>query len=366
MIKFLSKHFPGRNYPILMVHILYLVAAGAMTYVYFHKIIAPVDFFADEYGGVFRVLNIDAVSTIQFRFLVPLLIGLFYYTIHIPAKALMFFYTVLFIYFTFVAFYRIICIYFENELFNSLLAMLVLYPLSWNLIAINKMFFFTDTSSLFFMMISIYLILTRNFKLLIPVFFLGTINHYSIGFVIPAFLLFNYRSIFKPGIMKLAAVLFFIYTGYFVIAKLLLPELPAERDDGFLLANFERNIQHIRTSPNHLILRDIFFNFGGIHIFTLLFYFSPMWKKIKREYTLYNLTILIFVTMTLTGFGLFSEELRCYVPILPFLLIPAMLFLSQFAPNLMPLRKNVLEDKKKFSMHHVIGDGVMLKPMRKY
>lgn len=355
MIKLLSRNFPGKHYPILMVHILYLVAAVAMSYVYYHKIIVPVDFYTDEYGGVFKVLNLDAVSTIQFRFLVPLLIGMFYYTMDLPPKALMVFYTVIFIYLTFIAYYRIICIYFKKELFNSLLAMLIVYPLSWNLIAINKMFFFTDTSSLFFMIISIYFILTRNYKFLIPIFFLGTINHYSIGFVIPAFLLFNYRSIHNTKVWKLTAVLFFIYTGYFIVAKWLLPELPAERDDGFLLANFERNILHIRTSPNHILLRDIFFNFGGIHIFALLFYFSPMWKKIKREYTLFNLTILIFVTMTLTGFGLFSEELRCYVPILPFLMIPAMLFLSQFAPNLMPLKKEMLAESVSPAKHGLLA-----------
>lgn len=72
MIKLLCKNFPGRQYPILIVHIFYFVAAAAMSFVYYHKIIEPVDFYTDEYGGVFRVLNLDAVSTIQFRFLVPL------------------------------------------------------------------------------------------------------------------------------------------------------------------------------------------------------------------------------------------------------------------------------------------------------
>jgi hypothetical protein len=79
-----------------------------------------------------------------------------------------------------------------------------------------------------------------------------------------------------------------------------------------------------------------------------------MWKKIKNEYTIYNLVILIFVTMTLTGFGLFSEELRCYVPILPFLMIPAMIFLSQFAPDLMPLRPEVLAKKEYTTARHVV------------
>lgn len=354
MINLLTKNFPGRQYPILIVHIMYLLAAAVMSYLYYHKIISPIDLFNDEWGGVFKVLNLDAVSTVQFRFLVPLLIGLFYYTLHLSPHALMWFFTVVFIYFTFLAYYRIICIYFKNELFNSLVAVMIIYPLTWNLIAINKIFSFTDTASVFFMTISIYLVLRRNYKLLIPVFFLGALNHYSIGFIIPVFLLFNYRSIFTSRILKLTAVLFFIYAGYFIIAKLLLPKPPAEKEFGFLLIDFERNFSHLKISPNHILLRDIFFNFGGIHIFALLFYFSPVWKKIKKEYTVYNLAILIFIAMTLTGFGLFSEELRCYVPILPFLMIPAMIFLSQFAPDLMPLRAEVLTNKEYSSASHAI------------
>ena len=354
MINLLTKNFPGRQYPILIVHIMYLLAAAVMSYLYYHKIISPIDLFNDEWGGVFKVLNLDAVSTVQFRFLVPLLIGLFYYTLHLSPYALMWFFTVMFIYFTFLVYYRIICIYFKNELFNSLVAVIIIYPLTWNLIAINNIFSFTDTASVFFMTASIYLILSHNYKLLIPVFFLGALNHYSIGFILPAFLLFNYRTIFTARILKYTSELVFLYAGYFIIAKMLLPELPAERDNGYLLIDFERNFRHIKNSSIHIMLRDIFFNFGGIHIFTFLFYFSPVWKKIKKEYSMYNLTILIFVAMTLTGFGLFSEELRCYVPILPFLMIPAMIFLSQFAPDLLPLSDTVLGKNENTSSAHAV------------
>jgi hypothetical protein len=128
---------------------------------------------------------------------------------------------------------------------------------------------------------------------------------------------------------------------------MLLPELPPSMDDGFLKADFQRTIMLIQNTPIHLLIRDIVFNFGGIHIFALLFYFSPVWKNVKREYTAFNLTILIFILLTLTGFGLYSEELRCYVPILPFLMIPAMLFFSQFGGDLMPVNKSILAEKNE-------------------
>ncbi len=342
MFRLLNKKFPGRQYPILLVHAIYLFASFALTYVYYHKVISFVDLYKNDYGGVFKVLNIEAISTIQFRFFIPLLVGIFSYPLSLPPKAVLFVITMGFTYFTIIVFYRTLCFYFENNLFNSLLALLILYPLSWNLIAVNNIYFFSDISSLFFMMLSIYLILSERFTLLLPVFFLGVTNHYSIGFIIPAFLLFNYKSLFSFRTISYAGAMVILYAGYYIIARMLLPELPPSMDDGFMKVNFHRTMMLLTNTPIHLLIRDILFNFGGIHIFALLFYFSPVWKKIKRNFTAYNLTIILFILLTLTGCGLYSEELRCYITILPFLMIPAMLFFSQFGGNLMPLNKSLL------------------------
>jgi hypothetical protein len=347
IFKFFNISFPGRKNPIVLVHFFYLLAAFAITYVYYHKIISPVDLYTNDYGGVFKVLNIDAISTIQFRFLVPILVGALTSVIDLPPKAAVYLLTMLFTYLTIIAYYRILCLYFENKLFNSLLALLIIYPLSWNLIAVNNIFFFTDTSSLFFMTFSLYFMLNRNFNLMLVVFFLGVVNHYSIGFIIPAFLLFNYKSLFRFRTISYASALVIIFAVYYLTAKMLLPNLPPGRDDGFLIINLPRTLMLITDTPKHLLIRDIIFNFGGIHIFALLFYFSPMWKKIRRDYTAFNLIILIFIVMTVTGFGLYSEELRCYVPVLPFLMIPSMLFFSQYGSDLMPIQKSMLRSNRK-------------------
>ena len=344
MFRLLNKRFPGQQYPILLVHAIYLFASFALTYVYYHKVISFVDLYKNDYGGVFKVLNIEAISTIQFRFFIPLLVGIFSYPLALPSKAVLFVITMGFTYLTIIVFYRTLCFYFKNNLFNSLLALLILYPLSWNLIAVNNIYFFSDISSLFFMMLSIYLILTKKFTFLLPAFFLGVTNHYSIGFIIPAFLLFNYNTIFKVRTISYAGAMVILYAGYYIIARMLLPELPPSMDDGFMKVNFYRTMMLLTNTPIHLLIRDILFNFGGIHIFALLFYFSPVWKKIKRNYTAYNLTIIVFILLTLTGCGLYSEELRCYITVLPFLMIPAMLFFSQFGGNLMPLNKSILAD----------------------
>ena len=344
MFRLLNKRFPGQQYPILLVHAIYLFASFALTYVYYHKVISFVDLYKNDYGGVFKVLNIEAISTIQFRFFIPLLVGIFSYPLALPPKAVLFVITMGFTYLTIIVFYRTLCFYFKNNLFNSLLALLILYPLSWNLIAVNNIYFFSDISSLFFMMLSIYLILTKKFTFLLPAFFLGVTNHYSIGFIIPAFLLFNYNTIFKVRTISYAGAMVILYAGYYIIARMLLPELPPSMDDGFMKVNFYRTMMLLTNTPIHLLIRDILFNFGGIHIFALLFYFSPVWKKIKRNYTAYNLTIIVFILLTLTGCGLYSEELRCYITVLPFLMIPAMLFFSQFGGNLMPLNKSILAD----------------------
>lgn len=341
MFRLLNRRFPGRQYPILLVHAIYLFASFALTYVYYHKVITFIDLYKNDYGGVFKVLNIEAISTIQFRFFIPFLVGIFSSPFAVPPKAVLFVITMGFTYLTIIVYYRILCFYFENNLFNSLLALLILYPLSWNLIAVNNIYFFSDISSLFFMLLSIYLILTKRFVLLLPVFFFGATNHYSIGFIIPAFLLFNYQSLFRLRTVSYAGALVFLYAGYYIVARMLLPDLPPSMDDGFLKADFQRTLMLLQNTPIHLLIRDVIFNFGGIHIFALLFFFSPVWKNVRRKYTVFNLTILIFILLTFTGFGLYSEELRCYIPILPFLMIPAMLFFSQFGGNLMPINRSI-------------------------
>jgi hypothetical protein len=201
-----------------------------------------------------------------------------------------------------------------------------------------------DISSVFFMLASLYLVTTEKFKLLLFVFFLGAVNHYSIIFIVPAYLLFRYNKLFRSETIIKTIALTAIFAGYFIIAGMLLPDLPPERDDGFYKWDSYRTLRILTESPRHLLIRDIFMNFGGIHIFALLFVLSGDWKKLKKQYVLVYLVTLIFILLTFTGFCLYSEELRCYVPILPFLLIPAMLFFSRFTDTLLPINNALLEE----------------------
>ena len=80
--------------------------------------------------------------------------------------------------------------------------------------------------------------------------------------------------------------------------------------------------------PLHIILRDLFFNFGGLHIFVIIFFLSGAWKKFRSPLLYANLVIFPYVISVFVNFSI--EEIRNYVAIIPFVLIITLLFLSSF------------------------------------
>ncbi len=345
MQKILRAGFPNRNYPPVLAHLVYLFAAFAFSYVYFHKIIAPIDLYTDDYGGIIRVLNFDAISTIQFRLFIPLLFKLLSLPFSVPPKAIVFVLTFAFTYLTILAFYKLLSVYFTNKAFNAVASIFIIYSMFWNLVAVNNIYFFSDIASVFFMVVCLYLVLTNKFNLLLIAFFFACVNHYSIVFIIPVFLLHRYKMLFKAETMIYTAAMFLILAAYFGIAKMILPELPAERDDGFFKWDYLRTYNILTTGPKHLLLRDFIFNFGGIHIFAFLFLVLRGWKALKTEFVNVYLVTFIFIFLSLISFGIYFEELRCYVPMLPFVLIPCMLFFAPYMNTLLPLNDTVLKTK---------------------
>jgi hypothetical protein len=325
------------------------MASFAFTYAYYHKIIEPVDFYNDEYGGIIKVLNFDAIRTIQFRLFIPFLYKALTFLLPLPGKAVFFIMTFGFTYMIFLVYFRLLCVYFTNFIFNALAALLVIYPMLWNLISVNNLFFFMDVSSVFFMTLCLYLIITKKPGWLLPVFLLGVMNHYSICFIVPAFLLFNRKQLFRPKTVYYFSGLVLIVVAYFGITRMLLPELPAYRDDGFFKWDFERTWRIILHEPRHLMIRDLFFNLGGLYIFAIFCFFSPVWNKIKGEYTEIFFVNFIHVAFIFLGFGIYIEELRCYVSMIPFIIIPAMLFFSQYCGSLLKIDHVVLKENTEAS-----------------
>jgi hypothetical protein len=117
--------------------------------------------------------------------------------------------------------------------------------------------------------------------------------------------------------------------------RVLLPNLPEHRDDGFVAWIPSAAWQVIVDYKKHLLLRDLVINMGGLHLFAILFFVSGMWKNFKREYVLVFLIIMPFYLFAFLRFGIRIEEMRNYIPLIPFVMVPALLYLSQFIKDLL-------------------------------
>jgi hypothetical protein len=253
----------------------------------------------------------------------------------LPDKGVFFIVAFGFTYLTIVVFYRLLCVYFANISFNYFAALFILYPMVWNFFAINTIFFFVDNAVVFFMTLCLYLIITKNDKLLLPAFLLGTANHYSIGFIVLVYLLFNYRRLFKKETVLVTAALLAILIGYFAVMRILLPEVETIKDDGFVVWDLPKALQAFADYDKQHMLRDIMFTWGGFHFLALLCLVNGAWKIFRYEYTAVFLTIIPFILFAVFRFGIRIEEMRNYIPFIPFVTLPAMIFISKFSGGLL-------------------------------
>ena len=339
--EFLNRRFPNEKYPPLFIHIIYLLAAFTFCYLYHLKIVAHADFYNHDYAAILKVINIEAIRSIQYRVLVPLIFKVISLFGLLPDKGIFFLIMLGFTYLTITVFYRLLCVYFENKVFNSFAALSIIYPMIWNFFAINTIFFFVDTAVVFFMTLCLYLVVTGNNRLLLAAFFLGTANHYSIGFIIPVYLLYNYRCLFKKETILYTAALVFILIGYFAVMRILLPDLSSLKDDGFVVWDLSKAVQAFKDYYKPHMVRDIIFTWGGLHFFALMCLLSGAWKTYKRGYIAVYLTVFPFILFALLRFGIRIEEMRNYIPFIPFVIIPALIYISKFTGGLLKPNKEI-------------------------
>ena len=150
------------------------------------------------------------------------------------------------------------------------------------------------------------------------------LNHPSVGYLIIAFLLYNYRKLFKLRTIIYAAVLSIMYIGIYRLMDNIFPSTAGY----FIIYNLPRNLSLINILPIHIIIRDIVFNFGGLHLFILIFLIAGTWKRYRGPLLYVNLIIIPYVISVFINFSI--EEIRNYITIIPFVLILALLFLSTF------------------------------------
>lgn len=298
-------------------------------YIYYHKFITKADFYsASSSGGIYAVLSGEALKPVQFRILIPLLFKVVQTVIFlikaIPDKAIFFLMTIIMCYMILFSFYLLLGQYFKGRAMNCWLASIIIYPMIWNLIIMNGQFFYMDFSILLIIILGFYCVVSEKYNWLLLVFFLGVLNHPSVGYLIPVFLLYNYRNLFKLKTIAYTVIMGVLYIGTYKIMDAYFPST----EGYFVIYNLPRNLSMFYVLPLHIILRDLFFNFGGLHFFVLILFLSSAWKKFRGPLLYANLVIIPYVISVLVNFSI--EEIRNYVTIIPFVLIITLLFLSSF------------------------------------
>lgn len=347
MIGLLRRGFPTAKSPAVISHIYYFMVSFTLCYLYYHKFISKADFFSPtSSGGIYAVLNHEAIKPIQFRLLIPWIfsgikavLSIFH---TVPDKALFFMLTIVLCYLILVAFYYLLCEYFESRAMNSWLSAVIIYPMIWNFVIMNGQFFYMDFSILLIIILGFYFIVSEKYNWLILVFFLGTLNHPSVGYLVIAFLLYNYNKLFKIKTIAYAAILSVIYLGVYKVMDLYFGSTPGY----FVIYNLSRNLGLPGELPIHIIIRNLFFNWGGLHVFLLLFILGGAWKRYRGPLLYINLVSVPYILSVLVNFSI--EEIRNYITIIPFILIPSLLFLSAFDNSfLRPVKRLYTREAKK-------------------
>ncbi len=329
MIKYLNKKFPNDNYPSVLIHIYYFMISLTLCYLYYHKFIAKADFYSPtSSGAIYAVLSGEAIKPIQFRILIPIIFKVVQTVLFIfktiPDKAIFFFITIMLCYMILFSFYMLLGEYFKGKAMNCWLASVIIYPMIWNFVIMNGQFFYMDFSILLIIILGFYAIVSEKYNWLLVIFFLGVLNHPSVGYLIPAFLLYNYRKLFKIRTIIYTVIMCIIYIGIYKLMDAYFPST----EGYFVIYNLPRNLSMIHVLPFHIILRDLLFNFGGLHIFVLVFFIAGTWKKYRSPLLYINLVAVPYVLSVLINFSI--EEIRNYITIIPFVLILTLMFLSSF------------------------------------
>jgi hypothetical protein len=313
-------------------------------YLYYHKFINRADFYSStSSGGIYAVLNGEAVKPIQFRILIPYIFKAMQSAVSlvkaIPDKALFFILTIILCYMILFSFYLLLGKYFKGNAMNCWLSSVIIYPMIWNYVIMNGQFFFMDFSILLIIILGFYCIVSENYNWLIAVFILGTLNHPSVGYLIPAFLLYNYRKLLTVKTIVYVLIMSGLYIGIYKF----MDSYYQSSAGYFIIFNLPRNLELIHILPIHIIIRDLIFNFGGLHIFAMLFFITGAWKKYRGPMLYINLVIIPYVLSVLINFSI--EEIRNYITIIPFVLILSLLFLSSFENSFLKPEDRLIQNK---------------------
>ncbi|HAX49041.1 MAG TPA: hypothetical protein PK605_05415 [Ignavibacteria bacterium] len=303
---------------------LYLVLSIVICYLYHKKIVAAADWYAPN--SLNAVASFNTAKPYQFRLLMPVIFDFFRPLHAVYGKYLYGAWNVAALLLLQVVFYKLLCGYFKNKKYLLWVAPVILYPVLFNYILLNQSFQYYDFTAILLFTVGLYYIMTRNTTAFFIFFVIAIINKETAGYLIFAYMLFNYKELFTREIIRNTAILGAIFIGY----KLLLGYIfRANPGDSFEIGYYE-NIRIVNELlSNRTLLKNLALNFGGLYLFVILLFITGLWKKYPdRRKVFMNLAIVPYYI-----FGIYITyitEVRVYTELIPMITVLFLIFLSSF------------------------------------
>jgi hypothetical protein len=321
---FNNPYSRGKNeIPWIFIYI-YLALSVIFCYLYHIKIVAPVDWNAPN--SINAVTSFETAKPYQFRLLIPSLFSFLGPIYKFYGKYLYSAYNVTVVLSLLMVYYKLLCGYFINRKNLLWITPVILYPMLWNYIILNQSFQYYDFTAILLFTIGLYYIVRENFLALIITFIVGIINKETAGYLIFAYMLYNYKSIFTRKVIVNTAILGIIFVGWKLLLNYIFRNNPG---DSFEVGYYE-NIRIVKELfGNKVLLKNLALNFGGLYIFVILLFVTGAWKKFPNKKLLFiNLVIVPYYI-----FGIYITyitEVRVYTELIPMITTLFLIYLSGF------------------------------------
>lgn len=322
----------------------YLILSFTFCYIFYQKLIVKADFYSiDSSCAIYPVIDFTALKVLQYRMLVPFSFAALKFIMPLPDRGVYFVLAVIQTFIILKIFHKLLNEYFQDKRINEWIAPVILYPMVWNYTILNGQNFFVDFSILIFILLGYYFIIREQDKYLIITLLIGCVNHDSIGFLIPMYLLYNYRRLFTRRVIVTTILLTGIYAG----VKFILSEVFVNSPGLSFRLNHIRNFATPFEMPISHVVRNLILVFGGLHIVLLAGLRNPVWKKIPMGRIMINFTVFPYIFIIFFIHSI--EEIRNYIAAIPFILIPFLIYMSTFTNTLLKLRDDMNSGDQKTS-----------------
>jgi hypothetical protein len=288
------------------------------------KIIQNVDL--TKTNTIDAVLSFETYKPWQFRLFIPFIFVLFKPLSFIPQMTLFTGYSVIVVYLLIVVYCKVLQVYFENRKLVFIAAPLILYPMLWNYILLNSIFQYYDFTSILIFTIGLYFIIKDKFFPLLLVFVAGVLNKETAGYLVVAYILYNYKIVFTKKIILNSILMIAVFLLIKITLGVIFSSNPG---DPFEICTYE-NINIIKNFfSNRIYFTHIVFSFGLMYVFLFLLFLTGRWKCfLPRNLVIINLT---FLPNLLLGFFVtYYDEVRVYAEFVPLITTLFLIYLSSF------------------------------------